>query len=269
MNALISLGVFIIGAALGSFLQVINTRLQKNERGIIKGRSHCDHCKKTLQTFDLIPIVSYLFLQGKCRYCQKKIPFENFAAELLFALTLLGFFWKNEVIQESVGGDLIWNGLHLLNFIAYGIESFLLLLIFFYDLKLKKIPDIYLYLLVAASFIFGITTHQHSLVDLLIACVISLTVFGGQILVSKGKWLGEGDLYIALALGFIFGWQLLCVSIILTYFIGSLISILLLAGKLVKPGDQIPFAPFLVMGFWGTAFFGEQLLHWYVSHLLI
>ena len=104
-------------------------------------------------------------------------------------------------------------------------------------------------------------------INILIALGIAVIFFGGQILLSKGKWLGEGDLYFAISMGFLLGWKLFIIAIVLTYIIGAFLSIILLTFKKAGAKTKIPFAPFMVIGTFTTIFIGPEILDWYLKML--
>ena len=105
--------------------------------------------------------------------------------------------------------------------------------------------------------------HNIDFPNLMIAVALALLFFGGQRLLSKGAWLGEGDVYVAVGMAFLFGWKLLIVATVLTYLLGAIISILLLILKKVDRKSKIPFAPFMVFGSFATLLYGEEILTWY------
>lgn len=270
MNAILTIFIFILGASVGSFLSVVIHRISKKKGGIIAGHSNCPHCKKKLRPLDLIPILSYIMLKGKCRYCKKKISSRYLSLELLTAFAFIAIFLRFPFFSEDAAiNSYGLDGELLLAFCFHLVYSIFFIAIFFYDLDYSEIPDLFLFPLIAValigSFIMG-TPHSTSMI---IAIGIAVLFFGGQIIVSKGKWLGDGDLYLALGLALIFGWQMLLVAIVLSYSIGALVSIILLLTKKVQGKSKIPFAPFIVLGSFITIFFGEELLRLYIASLTI
>lgn len=259
--------LFLLGASVGSFLSVVIHRIQKNKKGILFGQSECPNCKKQLQTIDLIPIVSYLMQQGKCRHCKKKISPDYLYLELLTAVAFAVLFTKYPFLE--FGRDFAVNfSIEDLQFYIFGaIYSTFWIGILFYDLQTRQIPDVFLFPLLAIAALDLLIFRTGMLTSGAIAFVIAGIFFGGQIFVSNGKWLGSGDLYLSLSMALIFGTQLLVVAVVLSYIIGAAISIPLLASKNVKLKSQIAFGPFLVIGSFITMYFGEDLLQWYTATL--
>jgi len=100
-----------------------------------------------------------------------------------------------------------------------------------------------------------------------IGALIAFLFFGGQYFISKGKWLGEGDIYVGIAMAMIFGWKLLLIAMSLSYFLGAFVSIIMLLSKKASGKTQVPFAPFMVLGTFLTIFFGERIMAWYLAFL--
>ncbi len=255
MHLIFSILIFIFGASIGSFLSVVIHRIHKKEKGIILGTSKCPKCKKKLRALDMIPIVSYLILKGKCHFCKKPIASEYLYLEIFSGLTFVATYYHT---LENL----------LPNLLVYLLYAIFFIGIFFYDLKHSEIPDIFLFPFIIISFT-GSIIMGNSLISMIIGLGVALLFFGGQIVISKGKWLGEGDLYLGLSMANIFGWQLLLLSIVISYTLGALWSIYLLASKQVTSKTQIPFAPFLVLGSFITIFFGQEMLGWYLQTLII
>lgn len=266
---LILIFIFLLGASIGSFLSVVLYRVKKGEKGIIFGQSYCPQCKKKLVITDMIPIASYVVLRGRCRHCKKKISPYYFFLELITGLVLLSIYLKYPFLYWLQNGTFMPDLNLLVTAIFFAIYGCFFVAIFFFDLQTNQIPDLFLYPLIGISVLGTIIMGTPDLVSAIIAVLIALVLFGGQIWFSKGKWLGEGDLYLAIALAIIFGWQLFLLTVVASYFIGALISIPLLLSKKAKMKSQIPFGPFLVLGAFMTMFFGEQILNWYLNSLVI
>lgn len=150
-----------------------------------------------------------------------------------------------------------------IKFFLYALDGILLIGIFFHDLQYTKIPDIFIWPFIIVSLANNIFNKSSSFPELLIAFVIALVFFGGQRLVSKGNWLGEGDVYMGIGMALLFGWKLLIVAIVLTYIVGGIIGLILLAMKKVDRKSKIPFAPFMVFGTLATILYGQEILNWY------
>lgn len=263
-NIFFFLTLFILGAAVGSFTSVVIYRLHHKKKGIFRGRSQCTDCETTLRPLDLIPIVSYLSLRGKCRYCNKEIsylyPLLEFISGGLFAVLFLKFPFVNSALQFS--GPIL--GMYLL----YAFYLFVLLFTFFYDLHYLQVSDEILVPAILIGLIATIATPLTPHIwNALIGGALAASFFGLQFLISKGTWIGLGDLRIGALMGVILGWKLTIVALFLSYLIGSFVSIFIIARKKKFMGVKIPFAPLLVTGTLITMFFGDTILQWYLRGL--
>lgn len=266
MTAFLIILIFILGASLGSFLSVVIDRIRHKKKGIFFGRSACPHCKNKLGTLDLIPILSFITLKGQCRYCGKPISPHYLSIEVITGIVFTTLFFRYPFFSQS---DLILDfdpGM-LLDYAISAVTSLFLIAIFFYDLLHSEIPDIFLFPLIGTAFVGSLIMGTPSLISMLIAGGIALGFYGGQHLASKGKWLGEGDIYLTIGTAFILGWELFLASIIITYILGGVVATYLLISKKVTGKTQIPFAPFIILGTFVTIFFGDELLQWYLGSL--
>lgn len=276
MNILTAIIIAIFGAAIGSFLSVVIFRVRNNKKGILFGRSICPYCKKPLKWRHLIPIFSFLFLRGKCAYCGKRIGKHYFMLELLTALVFVLTFlsWNFLIpIASSIDPSLIsysidWKIFEIFAF--YILETGLLMTIFFYDLLYKEIPDRFslpaIALGILAAFLFGAPTLP-SIVSIGTGLLIIAVFFGGQILLSKGAWLGGGDLRIGALMAVLLGWESMVLALIIGYVLGALVSIVLLLSKKADRKTAIPFGPFLITGLLVALFLGEQIINFYLKTL--
>jgi leader peptidase (prepilin peptidase) / N-methyltransferase len=252
--------VFFLGACIGSFLSVVTERIRSGKKGILMGRSVCPKCNKKIHPLDLIPLVNYLILKGKCRKCKKHIPVHYPALELFSGLTFTTLFLRYPFTTDSV---------YALPFAIFAIYAVFLTAIFFYDLLNSEIPDLLLFPMIGLAVTGSLILGKPDIASMIIALIISFIFFGGQYLLSRGEWLGEGDVYLAIAMSFIFGWQLLIIAIIFTYLIGGITAVILLAAKKVASKSSVPFAPFLVLGTLITIFFGEEILNFYLTSVTL
>ena len=257
--------IFLLGISIGSFISVIVDRIKKGEKGIFMGRSMCPKCRKKLGAAELIPIISYVLLRGKCRHCGKPISMHYPALELFSGLTFVTIFMNFPFINDIAGGGYTIYYPSLLKFGIYIVYAVFFIAIFFYDLLNSEIPDVFLFPLIGLTLIGSLILGTPGIFSMAIALIIALIIFGGQYLLSGGTWLGEGDVYFAVAMAFAFGWQLLLIAIFLTYIIGGIAALVLLTTKKVSKKSHIPFAPFLVLGTLLTIFFGERILNWYLT----
>ena len=266
--------VFLFGLVVGSFLNCVIYRLAlpnfslKNLGGL-KNRSYCPHCKKTLSWQDLIPVLSFLILRGRCRHCRQKIswqyPLVEIATGLLF---LLIFNFQFSIFNEFS----IFNFLKL---IYYWTIACFLIVVFVYDLKHYIIPDqiVYPAILVSGiwyfiSGIFDIYT-KYEILNTIYSAFGAALFFLLIVLISRGKWMGVGDIKLAFFMGLILGFPNILVAIFSAFFIGAIIGIGLMTAGRKTMKSEIPFGPFLVTGTMSAIFFGESLTDWYLNLFLL
>jgi prepilin signal peptidase PulO-like enzyme (type II secretory pathway) len=257
-KALLSGGVmaaFIFGLIYGSFLNVVILRWD-DWVSILNGRSSCPSCKTNLKWYDLIPIVSFASLAGRCRYCQKPIswqyPFVELASAVLVTAGFMKFF--------PASGDLT---MAIMAFVAYLVVIGALLAVFFHDLYEMLVPDLLAYILLATALIVGVYFYgwQSALYGLLVGLLpISLLVYP-----SKGTWMGEGDVKIAAALGALVGYPNAIAFMALAFIIGGLYGAVALLASKVKMRTAVPFAPFMIIGAMIVFFYGQEIISWYMG----
>jgi len=274
MTFLTSIIVFILGTAIGSFFSVVVHRTKKGKKGILLSRSICPSCKKKIKWKHLIPVFSWVFLQGKCSYCKKTISFHYLLLEILTGLIFVATFlnWNFiEVIPALTNPGILnysmdWQIFQI--FLFYIVTFSFLIAIFFYDLKYKEIPDRFSLPAIAIAIAGGIVFNIISPLTMLIGGLAVFVFFFLQFLISKGTWIGGGDLRMGALIGVLLGWEKGLLAVIISYFIGAILSIYLLATKRVGRKSTIPFGPFLVIGTIISLFYGQCILDWYLTTLL-
>jgi len=236
--------VFIFGLIVGSFLNVVIIRY--GNRFFSSPRSECFSCSHPLAFFDLIPVLSFLFLGGRCRYCQSKISWQYPLVELLTALLLLFSYLKLGFSPEFFFSAPLW---------------LLFLSVSAYDLRHKIIPDGLVYALIIFSFgyMFFFRFEASPFLSIFSGPVIA-SPFLFLWLISDGRWMGFGDVKLALSIGWFLGLAQGFYALVFAFWVGALVGLFLIFLK--KTGDvglspklknltiksEIPFAPFLIIG---------------------
>jgi prepilin signal peptidase PulO-like enzyme (type II secretory pathway) len=246
--------VFIIGASIGSFLNVLIDRLPKNQS--ILGRSHCDHCHKKIAWYDLIPVLSFFILGGKTRCCRKKLSWQYPAIEFVTGFIFLMVFKDGPYLGSFL----------IRSVLISGIMS-CLIVIFVSDLKYHLISD---YIQVA-FFIFsvllkivipaqaGIQILYQFGNDILSGLVVALPIFLIYFL-SRERAMGLGDVFLAANIGFLLGWQSGFLALYIAFVTGAVVGIVLLILKRKKIKSKIAFGPFIVIGTVIMLFWGEKIM---------
>jgi len=237
---------------IGSFLNVCISRLPKEE-SIVRPGSHCPKCKTPIQYYDNIPLLSYLLLRGKCRYCQASISIQYPIVEAITALSSFFLF-----ITFGVS----------LSFIYYFSFVAALIAITVIDLYHQIIPDVIslpgIVIGLLGSLVIPQITFWSSLIGVLSGGGSLFLVATVYQWLFKREGMGGGDVKMLAMIGAFLGWKAVILTILLSSFIGSIIGItvIFIKGKDFK--YAIPFGPFLALGAVISLFFGENLISWYL-----
>lgn len=272
--------IFVIGLFIGSFLNVLADRLSREE-SIVKGRSHCEKCKKELAWLDLIPLLSFISLKGKCRYCKTSLSFYYPTVELvtgiLFVVT--AFFILNgsqlaiNNLQFTINYQL-FNFQTIISLVYYLFLVSSLIVVFFADLKYGIIPDKIIFPAIFISFLFLPFTSKESWLHFVQPATFEvgfashlLSAFGAGLfflalfLITKGRGMGFGDVKFAFLMGLILGFPNIVVSLYIAFLTGAIVGCILIIWRKKKlKGASIPFGPFLVFGTFLALFWGDVIL---------
>jgi leader peptidase (prepilin peptidase)/N-methyltransferase len=247
---------------LASFFSVVIYRTATG-KSFVKGRSKCDSCGKQIAWYDNLPLLSFIFLGGKCRHCHKKIPSFYFFTELIAFLLGLSFCWF--YLHSGLIPDLpIWQ--------LVGYFLFLLVLLFavLADLKYLIVPDFFVGLLLVLAISLQILSKQ-SWLEPLLAVAFSTLFFSSLYLFAKkilGKEaLGLGDIKLMVPIALLLSWPNIILGIFLAFIVGGVFAMLVLLTGRKKFGQVLPFAPFLVLGALLTFVWGESIWQWYLGLL--
>ncbi|RJQ30686.1 prepilin peptidase [Candidatus Parcubacteria bacterium] len=254
--------IFIFGAIIGSFLNVVSLRYNTGQ-SIAFGHSRCFSCAKKLSWFELLPVASFLLLRGKCSSCKSKISWQYPLIEILSgSIFLLIFNFQLPIFNEFS----IFNFLNLA--ILWTIFS-LLIVIAIYDYYHQIIPNLFVYFFNGLSFLLLINFENFEIgsffenFDLtgFLAGLMLFAFFALLWLVSKGRWMGFGDAKLALGMGWFLGFNKGIAALILAFWIGAIVGLALLycfRNKYDKK-SHIAFGPFMVAGTIIAFFWGEKL----------
>lgn len=241
-----------------------DTLLPLAKTKVTKDYSRCLHCQHKLAWYDLLPLVSWLQLGGKCRYCKKPIGWMEPIAELGVAAFFVVSFW---VWPEALN-----NSLAIAQFVTWLVAGIILAVLFMYDLRWFLLPNQAVYLLIGAGTVMTIlhlgphVDDMTKLLSILGAVAILSGLYGVLWLLSKGAWIGFGDVKLGLGLALLLGqWELAFITLFAANIIGCIIVLPgILSGKL-KRTSHVPFGPLLIAGFIIAGLWGTQVMDWYFS----
>lgn len=244
---------FILGTAVGSFLNVVIGRSVRNES--ILGRSYCDHCKAALKTLDLIPIISFAALGAKCRYCKKKLslqyPIVEFLTGLLFSVSF--------IVQANMG-----------NVFSIALPYFLflvstLIIVAVVDFKFSLIPTTFVFFASLVSLFYNYFFLQSALfAEHVFIAFTAAAFFLAVVVLTSGRGMGEGDIILAFLMGMVLGLKGALLALFLGFLTGAVCALILIAFGKKRFGQTIPFAPFLALGFIVALFWAGPIINWYL-----
>lgn len=264
---MVSLILFAIGTAFGSFLSVVIIRSIRDEQ-FLSGRSHCDHCNRTLSWYDNIPLLSFTWLRGACRYCHKPIslihPVVEVLTGLLFVWWYLGGFLFFKLTQQPF---------MILQPLFWLVVGVLLLILFFTDLLYYVLPDVVVGTLLLVTVIYRASLLMAGILrpdDLLAMCALTGIVwlfFFGLWYLTKGRGMGMGDVKLVIPLTLLSGWPLGVLSTMISFIFGAVVGLVLVATGSKSLSQALPFGPFLIVATAFSLVWGDQVIQWYLRFL--
>lgn len=237
---------FLIGLIIGSFLNVCIYRLPENE-DIVYTRSHCMNCGNAIKWYDLIPVVSYILLRGRCRNCHTKLSVQYPVIELLNGLLYV-------VIIMVMG-------MNVRAVLTCALTS-CLIVIMVIDWRTFEIPvglNVFIAILGAIGIFLDYTNWMNYLIGAVSVSGFLLILF----VVSKGRAIGGGDIKLMFAAGLLLGWQNIILAFVLGCIIGSVCHLIRM--KVSNQNHVLAFGPYLAVGIFIAQLFGKQLIDFYLS----
>jgi len=269
MSLFIALLVFDLGLVIGSFLNVLIYRTIHGESPWT-GRSRCDHCRKQIHWYDNIPLLSYVLLGGKCRYCHKKIAPQHVAIELLTGILFVWWYVMGFAFFQLTQAPFM-----VLQPLFWLLVGILLLIIFATDWLYQIIPDYATVLLGILAFLYRLYLSVSGLMqwqDFWLALLSGFLMMGILFFlwwITRGRGMGFGDVKFALVMGWLLGWPRSMVALMLAFVLGALVGMVLILLRKKKMGSKIAFGPFLVLATMLALLFGNQLWEWYMGMMFL
>ncbi|CAB1077915.1 Leader peptidase (Prepilin peptidase) (EC / N-methyltransferase (EC [Olavius algarvensis Delta 1 endosymbiont] len=252
---LVEVFVFLLGLCIGSFLNVCIYRLPASQSIAYPG-SKCQSCEKPIAFYDNIPVLSYLWLKGRCRHCGVKFSLRYPMVELLTGVAAWVTFVKFGLSAEAL---------------IYFIFIACLLVVTFIDLDHRIIPDVItlpgIPICFAASFLLPALDFKAALLGILVGGGSLFMVAWVYSLITKKDGMGGGDIKLLAMMGALLGWQGVVFTIFVSSLVGTLSGIALMLQSHKGMKLAVPFGPFLAIGGLTYIFFGTQLIHWYFNLL--
>jgi len=245
----------VLGLLIGSFLNVVALRSLSGE-SVAYPPSHCTHCSHRLKAWDLIPLFSYLFLRGRCRYCHLRISVQYPLVEAATCLLYIGIVWKYGVSWEAVIGML---------FVS------ILVAIVITDLLAMLIPNRILLVGVAGALILRLISHPlpiwHYGVGMVggLLLIVGIALLGSLILHKEAMGMGDAKLFALV--GLVLGWKLTLLTLFVASLLGTVIGVIAIAVKRSNRESYIPFGPYIACASVICMFVGNEWIDWYVGLL--
>ena len=240
--------IFLYGIVIGSFLNVVIVRVPRKE-SIVKVRSHCENCGYQLKWFDLIPIFSYLVLGGKCRKCKTKISAQHLILEVLNGILYVFTFF--------IAGFSVYTVLLCLLFSA-------LLALSLIDFKTYESPVGFQYVIFVLAVCWTILDRANWSEHVIGFFAVSVVLYLMYV-ISKGAAIGGGDVKLMAVCGLFVGWKLIIFAFLLGCIVGSVVHIIRM--KLSGESHVLAMGPYLSIGVFVAALWGNQILTWYLGIL--
>src|SRR3989344_3285322 len=251
---MINFSVFVFGAVVGSFLNVVILRLNTGQ-SIVSGRSKCFSCAKKLKWYELLPVISFVFLRGKCSACKAKISWQYPTVEILTGFMFLQvFILSTHDYHDYFKAAYLW--------VVFSI----LIIIAVYDYRHQIIPNLFVWIFNLLAFLglHRIPSFEFRFFDTksFFAGIILFSFFAALWGVSRGHWMGFGDAKLALGIGWFLGLAQGITAVTLAFWIGAIVGVLLIYLNKNKYGlkSSIAFGPFMILGTAISFFWGEKII---------
>ncbi len=260
--------IFLFGLCVGSFLNVLICRLGgrcqvpfQKVPDTISGRSHCPKCGHQLGWQDLVPVLSFILLRGKCRYCGKPISIQYPVVELATGILFI-FLFINLSLSDSGSGRILSLS-DSLNLIYLLFVVSCLIVIFVSDLKYFIIPDEIIIVGIIGTLLYKLFGNWQIIGYHLLTAIAAGAFFLAIVLATKGRGMGLGDVKLAFLMGLILGWPNILIALLLAFIFGALVGLgLILAGR-AKLKSEMPFGTFLTASTFLVMIFGEIIAQRY------
>jgi prepilin signal peptidase PulO-like enzyme (type II secretory pathway) len=250
--------IFVFGTLIGSFLSVIIWRLRVGEN-FLSDRSCCPHCRHVLSWHDLVPLLSFVWLRGRCRYCTQRISCSYFLIEL--SVGLLFLLSARSVLSSDFIGI---SSIDLANLFFIWTVISILTVVFVYDLRYMLILPI-VTLPAAITFCVANLALGMQFWRLFLAIIVGAGFFGLQYIFSQGKWIGGGDIHLGILMGAILGWPKILLALFIAYILGSAVGLGLLLFKKSGWKSELPLGTFLSIATVTALLYGDIIIRWYLD----
>jgi len=248
--------IFFVGLCFGSFLNALVWRTWQNIK-IVHGRSMCPTCHRQLAWWENIPLFSFIMLGGRCLVCKNKIsrqyPIVEFSMGVLFVIVA----WLRGTAITFITPEVVRDWALVFN----------LAFIFLYDFNYGEILDSATIPTSLVLFAFSWSMGWQTWPDMVLGVLVGAGFFWVQYFLSKGTWVGGGDIRLGLLMGVIVGWPNIIFAMGLAYVLGAIFGVILVAMKKKDIKSEIPFGTYLTVATFVAMMWGDKIVWWYLSLL--
>jgi leader peptidase (prepilin peptidase)/N-methyltransferase len=289
----------LLGLAVGSFINVLTLRWKPAEENrllkIIQGRSHCLHCGQTLKWFEVIPLLSFVFLRGRCRHCRIKLSWQYPLVEGLTGVVFIGLMWRIlrfNFFAYQLFSDPRTNFWVVATILIWFFYAAVLIALSVIDLRHYLLPDKIIFPAMGIALLANLGFYGLSIssgffpkaglnflgpyadlinghFNILTSAILGVLVLSAFLfliyILSRGRAMGLGDVKLAALIGLMLGLASGIAALIIAFIIGAVVSLAIVLVRKKKLKDAVPFGPFLTLGVLSVIFLGETLLNFYCS----
>lgn len=262
LQVFLTIGAGILGLLVGAIMnaKVMRTR---DSMEFTNGRA-CSVCAVPVKKSEMLPIVGYMAMKGRCGKCLSVVPWQYPATELALGI-LFGLFAARALYHLGVP-EFVMPGEEWLLFIRDAAMSAALVMVFMFDYRASVIPDRVTIPAMIVAIVLNVILGMPVL-ELLLGGLVVGGFFAIQLILSRGRWVGGGDVRMGMLMGFILGPILGIVGLFLSYVSGAFVGVILLLTKKRSMDSHVPFGTFLALATFAAMFFGDQLVNWYLNLL--
>ena len=243
--------IFILGLLLGSFLNVCIYRIPRHQE-IVYTPSHCMACGQSIKWYDLLPVVSYLFLRGRCRSCKEPVSIQYPLVELANGLAYVWIYFALGLTPRGIMTGILFSTCLIISLI---------------DIQWMIIPNGVLFFLFIVGILYQLFFEKAMMESSIGFFAVSVPLL--IIHIITGGQMGMGDVKLMAVVGWILGWQKIVLALFIGSVLGSIIGITFMVVKIIHRKQRIPFGPFLSGGILISALYGNQMIQWYLAMIQV
>ena len=255
--------IFVLGACIGSFLNVVMSRTSAG-KSVVHGRSQCRSCARLIEARDLIPVLSYVLLHGRCRHCHSSISWQVPAVEIATGILFVVLY----LVVSAPSNDDVGPVYQSVNLLRVWMFAAYLIVIFVYDLRYMLILDRFTIPAMLLAVTLNLWMGTLPAGSILAGGAVLAGFFWIQFAFSKGTWVGGGDIRMGALMGCMLGFQQGLVALFLAYVMGAIVGVAMMAGGKATRKTPVPFGSFMAVSTVIVLLVGQHMMDWYLGLFL-